>query len=323
METVAAQRRAVARAAQDQAGLRPDHPLAALEEMPTRSDLDTGAAAHRVLRHLHLQGDDVVASMVVFEDGLAARASTAGSRSRASTGQDDVRSHARGDLPPLPPLPRGDGADRRVSGPDASDEPTAGRPDRPGHRPAAQVRLPAAAGRGRRRPAAGRRRAARALDELGIDDVARVRAGQAAGGGLAARRRRPGDPAAHQRGPVPAAAGARRGAPLRHHLPPQQAVQVDDGRRAGRRPRPGRDPAQALLKHFGSVKRLRAATVEEIARCPGIGRRTAEAVVAALAAAAPAAPAVEHRDRRDHRRDDGTTAGARRRRPADASGEST
>ncbi len=40
---------------------------------------------------------------------------------------------------------------------------------------------------------------------------------------------------------------------------------------------------KALLRHFGSLKRLAAASVEEIAEVPGIGRRTAEAVVAALA----------------------------------------
>ncbi|MFF1528981.1 excinuclease ABC subunit UvrC [Cellulomonas sp. NPDC058312] len=55
---------------------------------------------------------------------------------------------------------------------------------------------------------------------------------------------------------------------------------------------PGLGPARsaALLKHFGSVKRLRAATVEEIASVPGMGERTAAAVVAALAgeSAAPA-----------------------------------
>jgi excinuclease ABC subunit C len=38
----------------------------------------------------------------------------------------------------------------------------------------------------------------------------------------------------------------------------------------------------ALLRHFGSVKRLRAATLEEVAAVPGVGRRTAEVVVAAL-----------------------------------------
>ena len=39
---------------------------------------------------------------------------------------------------------------------------------------------------------------------------------------------------------------------------------------------------KTLLRHFGSLKKLRAATVEEIAAVPGFGRRTAEAVVAAL-----------------------------------------
>jgi excinuclease ABC subunit C len=48
---------------------------------------------------------------------------------------------------------------------------------------------------------------------------------------------------------------------------------------------------KALLRRFGSVKRLAAATVEEIAEVPGIGRRTADAVLAALnPAPAPASP---------------------------------
>jgi excinuclease ABC subunit C len=37
------------------------------------------------------------------------------------------------------------------------------------------------------------------------------------------------------------------------------------------------------MKQFGSLKRLRAATVEELTAVPGIGRRTAEAVLAAVA----------------------------------------
>ncbi|MCW2618259.1 MAG: uvrC, partial [Modestobacter sp.] len=39
---------------------------------------------------------------------------------------------------------------------------------------------------------------------------------------------------------------------------------------------------KALMKQFGSLKRLRAATVEELTAVPGIGRRTAEAVLAAV-----------------------------------------
>jgi excinuclease ABC subunit C len=38
----------------------------------------------------------------------------------------------------------------------------------------------------------------------------------------------------------------------------------------------------ALLKHFGSVRKLRAASVEAITEVPGVGRRTAEAVLNAL-----------------------------------------
>lgn len=47
---------------------------------------------------------------------------------------------------------------------------------------------------------------------------------------------------------------------------------------------PGLGPARkgALLRHFGSLKRLRAASAEEIATVQGMGQRTAEAVVAAL-----------------------------------------
>ena len=39
---------------------------------------------------------------------------------------------------------------------------------------------------------------------------------------------------------------------------------------------------KALLRHFGSLKRLRAASAAEIAEVPGVGPRTAESVVAAL-----------------------------------------
>src|SRR5699024_2721739 len=44
----------------------------------------------------------------------------------------------------------------------------------------------------------------------------------------------------------------------------------------------GQTRRNALIKHFGSVKKLKKASVEEIAEAPGVGRRTAEAVRAAL-----------------------------------------
>jgi excinuclease ABC subunit C len=38
----------------------------------------------------------------------------------------------------------------------------------------------------------------------------------------------------------------------------------------------------ALIKHFGSVKKLKQASMDEISAVPGVGRRTAEAVRTAL-----------------------------------------
>ena len=54
---------------------------------------------------------------------------------------------------------------------------------------------------------------------------------------MAARGGGPGDPAAHQRGPLPPPAGARRGPPVRHHPPPLAPLQVDGREHARRRAR--------------------------------------------------------------------------------------
>ncbi|TDW22211.1 excinuclease ABC subunit UvrC [Kribbella kalugense] len=43
---------------------------------------------------------------------------------------------------------------------------------------------------------------------------------------------------------------------------------------------------KTLLRHFGSLKKLRTATIDEVAELPGFGRRTAESVVLAVNAAA-------------------------------------
>ncbi len=53
----------------------------------------------------------------------------------------------------------------------------------------------------------------------------------------------------------------------------------------------GETRRKALVRHFGSVAALRRAAVEDVMQVPGVGRRTAEAVVAALAPASPSAPA--------------------------------
>ncbi|MCW2657018.1 MAG: UvrABC system protein, partial [Jatrophihabitans sp.] len=54
----------------------------------------------------------------------------------------------------------------------------------------------------------------------------------------------------------------------------------------------GETRRKALMRRFGSLKRLRAASVEDLIEVPGIGRRTAEAIVAALAAPQDSVPAV-------------------------------
>ena len=45
---------------------------------------------------------------------------------------------------------------------------------------------------------------------------------------------------------------------------------------------------KALLKYFGSLRKLRAATVEQLAEVPGVGLKTAAAVKEALGQHEPA-----------------------------------
>ncbi|MGD0605453.1 MAG: helix-hairpin-helix domain-containing protein, partial [Streptosporangiaceae bacterium] len=61
---------------------------------------------------------------------------------------------------------------------------------------------------------------------------------------------------------------------------------------------PGLGPArrQTLLKHFGSVRKLGAASVEEIAEVPGIGPKLAVTIVAALGNADSNRPRGDHGD---------------------------
>ncbi|MEU7902494.1 excinuclease ABC subunit UvrC [Actinoplanes sp. NPDC049118] len=52
----------------------------------------------------------------------------------------------------------------------------------------------------------------------------------------------------------------------------------------------GETRRKALLRHFGSLKRMGQASLEEIAEVPGIGRRTAESILKALAGAEKPGP---------------------------------
>lgn len=54
----------------------------------------------------------------------------------------------------------------------------------------------------------------------------------------------------------------------------------------------GEAKRKALLKEFGSLKRLRAATTEEMMAVPGIGSALAATIAAQLASGAGAQPAI-------------------------------
>jgi excinuclease ABC subunit C len=54
----------------------------------------------------------------------------------------------------------------------------------------------------------------------------------------------------------------------------------------------GETRRKALLRHFGSVKKIRAATVEELQSVSGIGPALAATIAAELSNEAPPVPAV-------------------------------
>ena len=284
--------------------------------------LASRAAADRVLRRLpragHRRGR---LAWWCSRTGWRARASTGGSRS-ASAAADDVGCDRRGG----PAAGSRRYLDERVAAGDAGVDDVDGRrrtaDARPGidpdDRPAAPVRLPAATCSW---STAARRRSPRpraVLAELGIDDVAVVRPGQAAGGGVAARRAGPGDPAAHQSEALYLLQRVRdeahRFAITYHRQKRSKAMTtsaLDDV------PGLGETRRKALLAHFGSLKRLRGRDRRRRSpRCPGIGRTTAEAIVAALAADRDQRPAPPDRERHD--RGESLDDGHRWRRDPDA-----
>ncbi|MBH5334291.1 excinuclease ABC subunit UvrC [Streptomyces pactum] len=308
----------------------------ALEEIATALDLDSAPLRIECFDISHLQGDDVVASMVVFEDGLPRKSEYRRFQIKGrvgdtqlwhGTGQDDVRSmhevvsrrfrrylqekqktgewqeqdapeEPAGDVPGAPAGPGGaetapgaggvPGADAaagvdEAGGPPAGPVGEDGRPRRFAYPPQLVV-----VDGGAPQVAAARR----ALEELGIDDVAVC--------GLAKRLEEvwlPGesDPVVLPRSSEGLYLLQRVRDEAHRFAIAYQRSKRGKTMKAGPLdavPGLGGSRRQALLKHFGSLKRLRAATIEEICEVPGIGRKTAETVAAALAQAAPAAPAV-------------------------------
>ena len=83
-----------------------------------------------------------------------------------------------------------------------------------------------------------------------------------------------------QRRDVRVAGAARRGASLRGQLPPRPAPPADAAVGAVGYPRHRSGRQRQLLRHFGSIKRVREASVDDLAAVPGISRSIAEAVFA-------------------------------------------
>ncbi len=271
----------------------------ALEEITDALELDSAPLRIECYDISHLQGDDVVASMVVFEDGLARKSEYRRFQIKGFAGQDDVRSMheviTRRFRRYLAEKERtGEWTDGEAPGPGTPDgglaEPPGntlteddGRPRRFAYPPQLVV-----VDGGAPQVAAARR----ALDELGIDDIAVC--------GLAKRLEEvwvPGDD-----DPVVLPRSSE-GLYLLQRVRDEAhrfAITYQRTKRAKRfRASPldevpglGETRKQALLKHFGSLKKLRSATIDQICEVPGIGRKTAETIAGALARAAPAAPAV-------------------------------
>ncbi|MDX6215015.1 MAG: excinuclease subunit [Frankiales bacterium] len=240
----------------------------ALAEIQEALQLDDAPLRIECFDVSNLQGTSVVASMVVFEDGLARKSEYRRFSVKHVEGQDDVASmheviSRRFSRYLEESVPEVDGRPKKFAYPPNLVVVDGGPP---------QVAA-----------------AQRAMDELGIVDVALC--------GLAKRLEEVWLPGQEDPVIMPRTSEglyllqrvrdeAHRFAIAFHRERRSKAMTASalDGI-AGL----GEARRKALLRHFGSLKRLRAASVEEVLEVPGVGRLTAEAVVAALASDAPAA----------------------------------
>jgi excinuclease ABC subunit C len=250
----------------------------ALAEIAEALELDEAPLRIECYDVSHLQGTEIVASMVVFEDGLSRKGEYRRFVIRGQDGSDDVKAMHEVitrrfkrllDEQANSELRAGDG----VQGPMLVD-PDTGRPRKFAYAPGLVV-----VDGGAPQVAAAKR----ALDELGIDDIAVC--------GLAKRLEEVWLP--DQEDPVilPRTSEglyllqrvrdeAHRFA-IMHHRNRRSTSMVesvlDDV------PGLGEVRRKTLLRHFGSLKKLRGATVEELSVVPGIGPRTASAIKDAVA----------------------------------------
>jgi excinuclease ABC subunit C len=228
----------------------------------------------------NLQGTNVVASMVVFEDGLPRKSEYRRFTIRSFEGQDDVRAMHE----VLTRRFRRYLAETAKRGeallPGAEEDPEALDAGEPLSRSAYPPQLVLVDG-GPPQVAA----AARALAELCIDDIAVA--------GLAKRMEEIWQPGEQDPVILPRSSEAlyllQRVRDEAHRF----AITFHRQKRSKSMtesaldtvPGLGEVRRKALVKHFGSVKALRAASAEQLAEVPGIGPATAAAIAEALAAA--------------------------------------
>ena len=256
----------------------------ALEEIQTALDLPSAPLRIECYDVSNLQGTEVVASMVVFEDGLARKSEYRRFVIRGVDGQNDVASmhevitrrfrrllDERLDAPELSGGEIDPGDDQ---GPMLVD-PETGRPRKFAYVPGLVV-----VDGGPPQVAA----AQRALDELGIDDIPLC--------GLAKRLEEVWVPGELDPVILPRSSEglyllqrirdeAHRFA-IAHHRSRRSKSMVESI--LDEVPGLGEVRRKTLIKHFGSLRKLRAATIDDIAEVPGIGTRTATAISEAVAA---------------------------------------
>jgi excinuclease ABC subunit C len=260
----------------------------ALSELQDALGVDVAPLRIECFDVSHVQGTNVVASMVVFEDGLARKSEYRRFTMRTTGGDTDwiaeaVRRRFARYLDERVATGEAGVDDVEADPEDATRpgiDPSTGRPKKFAYPPNLLV-----VDGGAPQVAAAKA----VLDDLGIDDVALV--------GLAKRLEEVWLPGEAYPLILPRSSEAlyllqrvrdeaHRFAITFHRQKRSKAMTTSalDGI-----PGLGETRRRGLLRRFGSLKRLRAASVEEVEAVPGIGRRTAEAVVAALAEQAEAA----------------------------------
>ena len=226
--------------------------LESLEELREALNLESLPIRIECFDISNIQGQEIVGSMVVFEDAVAKKAHYRKFAVRELDGQDDFACDARGDLAALL-------AARADAGSDEWNESFAAAPNL----------VVIDGGKGQLSAALA------AMQELDLPRVAVISLAKRIEEVFVPGRTEPILLAGRLAGAAAAAAHPRRGAPLRHHLPPPAA------RRAARESMfdqlEGVGPARrrALLQHFGSAERSLEATQEELEGVPGVPAKTA------------------------------------------------